>query len=312
MSAAREQRAASEERVEGARARDEELKHAIASELECEPAGLAALAGHTADKPLPGGAEVERKLENLRQERERLGAVNLRADDELVEVLASRDRLDRRARRSDRGDQAPAAARSARSTRKARERLVAAFDVVNGHFKELFATLFEGGSAELQLVESDDPLEAGPRTDRPAAGQEAADADAAFGRRAGADRDGADLRGVPHQSRADLRARRGRRAARRLQCRALLRHCSKPCASAPTRASSPSPTIRSPWRAWTACSASPWPSKGVSQIVSVELARGAGIRRGGVRGLLRALTRRSWRTYWSAFYRTKKAASLSP
>jgi chromosome segregation protein len=42
-----------------------------------------------------------------------------------------------------------------------RERLVAAFDVVNGHFKDLFSTLFEGGNAELQLVESDDPLEAG-------------------------------------------------------------------------------------------------------------------------------------------------------
>ena len=93
MSVAREQRAASEERVEGARARDEELKHAIASELDCEPAGLAALADHKADKPLPGGVEVERKLENLRQERERLGAVNLRADEELVELLASRDKL---------------------------------------------------------------------------------------------------------------------------------------------------------------------------------------------------------------------------
>ena len=87
MSAAREQRAASEERLEGARARDEELKHAIANELDCEPAGLAALADHKADKPLPGGVEVERRLENLRQERERLGAVNLRADEELVEVL---------------------------------------------------------------------------------------------------------------------------------------------------------------------------------------------------------------------------------
>ena len=45
--------------------------------------------------------------------------------------------------------------------KEGRERLVAAFDVVNGHFKELFTTLFGGGSAELQLVESDDPLEAG-------------------------------------------------------------------------------------------------------------------------------------------------------
>jgi chromosome segregation protein len=160
MSAAREQRAASEERLEGARARDEELKHAIASELDCEPAGLAALADHKADKPLPGGVEVERKLENLRQERERLGAVNLRADDELVEVLASRDKLI--AERDDLSE-AIKRLRGAIGTlnQEGRERLVAAFDVVNGHFKDLFSTLFEGGNAELQLVESDDPLEAG-------------------------------------------------------------------------------------------------------------------------------------------------------
>jgi chromosome segregation protein len=160
MSAAREQRAASEERLEGARLRDEELKHAISSELDCEPSGLAALAGHKADGPLPGGVEVERRLENLRQERERLGAVNLRADDELIEVLASRDKLI--AERDDLTE-AIKRLRGAIGTlnQEGRERLIAAFDVVNTHFKELFSTLFEGGQAELQLVESDDPLEAG-------------------------------------------------------------------------------------------------------------------------------------------------------
>jgi chromosome segregation protein len=160
MSTAREQRAASEERLEGARAKDEELKHAIASELDCEPAGLAALADHKADKPLPGGVEVERRLENLRQERERLGAVNLRADEELVEVLESRDK--RIAERDDLTE-AIKRLRGAIGTlnQEGRERLVAAFDVVNGHFKDLFSTLFEGGNAELQLIESDDPLEAG-------------------------------------------------------------------------------------------------------------------------------------------------------
>jgi len=160
MSAAREQRAASEERLEGARLRGEELKHAIASELDCEPSGLAALAGHKDEKPLPGGIEVERKLENLRQERERLGAVNLRADEELVEVLGARDKLI--AERDDLTE-AIKRLRSAIGTlnQEGRERLIAAFDVVNAHFKDLFSTLFEGGQAELQLIESDDPLEAG-------------------------------------------------------------------------------------------------------------------------------------------------------
>jgi chromosome segregation protein len=160
MGAAREARAASEERVEGARLRGEELKQAIASELDSEPSGLAALAGHKGDGPLPGATDVERRLDNLRQERERLGAVNLRADEELNEVLDSRDKLI--AERDDLTE-AIKRLRSAIHTlnQEGRERLLAAFEVVNRHFEDLFATLFEGGKAELQLVESDDPLEAG-------------------------------------------------------------------------------------------------------------------------------------------------------
>ena len=160
MAQAREQRAASEERVEGARLRGEQLLHAISSELDCEPSGLAALAGLEADAPLPSADEVERKLENSRQERERLGAVNLRADEELKEVVASRDKLI--AERDDLTE-AIKRLRSAIHTlnQEGRERLVAAFEVVGKHFEDLFSTLFEGGKAELQLVESDDPLEAG-------------------------------------------------------------------------------------------------------------------------------------------------------
>jgi len=125
-----------------------------------EPAGLAALAKHEPNAPLPDLDAVMRRLESLKQERERLGAVNLRADDELAEVEASRVKLV--AERDDLTE----AIRKLRGAigslnQEGRERLVAAFGVVNGHFKSLFATLFEGGEAELQLVESDDPLEAG-------------------------------------------------------------------------------------------------------------------------------------------------------
>jgi chromosome segregation protein len=160
MAAARESRAASEERLEGARLRGEELVHAIAAELDCEPSGLASLAGVTGDGALPGAVEVERRLDNLRQERERLGAVNLRADEELNEVLESRDKLV-----AERDDLTEAIKRLRGAihtlNQEGRERLVAAFEVVNRHFEDLFSTLFEGGRAELQLVESDDPLEAG-------------------------------------------------------------------------------------------------------------------------------------------------------
>jgi chromosome segregation protein len=161
MSAVREARARSEQRLEGLRQRREDIVRTIATDLECEPHQLAELAGvsPTAEN-LPDADVIARKLEELKQDRERLGAVNLRADDELTEVETRRDAM--AAEQQDLTD----AIRKLRTAiqnlnKEGRERLVAAFDVVNGHFKELFTTLFGGGSAELQLVESDDPLEAG-------------------------------------------------------------------------------------------------------------------------------------------------------
>jgi chromosome segregation protein len=83
MSSAREARAASEERVAGASQSREALLHTIAVELEVEPAALASLAGLKSGETPLDHSDVERKLESLKQERERLGAVNLRADEEL-------------------------------------------------------------------------------------------------------------------------------------------------------------------------------------------------------------------------------------
>ena len=160
MGSARESRAASEERLEGARQGREALLRAIAADLDIEPAGLSALAGLAAGQEPPDADLVDRKLEGLKQERERLGAVNLRADEELAEVTGSRDRLV-----AERDDLTEAIKRLRQAinnlNQEGRERLLAAFDVVNKHFGELFATLFEGGTAELQLIESDDPLQAG-------------------------------------------------------------------------------------------------------------------------------------------------------
>jgi chromosome segregation protein len=160
MSAAREARAASDERVQGARQRRESLLHTIRVELEVEPPALAAMAGLKGEDTAPELAQVERRLDHLKQERERLGAVNLRADEELIEVEATRNRLV-----AERDDLIEAIKRLriaiGNLNKEGRERLLAAFDVVNKHFGELFATLFEGGSAHLQLIESEDPLEAG-------------------------------------------------------------------------------------------------------------------------------------------------------
>jgi chromosome segregation protein len=134
--------------------------HTIVTELECEPHRLGELAGVKPGADLPEIDKVEHRLENLRGDRERLGAVNLRADEELTEVekkyaelVAERDDLTEAIRKLRIAIQS--------LNKEGRERLVAAFDVVNGHFQQLFTVLFGGGAAELQLVESDDPLEAG-------------------------------------------------------------------------------------------------------------------------------------------------------
>ena len=160
MSGARESAARAEERVDAARIRLANVLEAIRQGLDCEPAALFAIAAIKPGDDLPPAAGTTERLDALKADRERVGAVNLVAADELVETEGARDRMT--AERDDLTE----AIRKLRGAignlnREGRERLVAAFDVVNGHFKELFTHLFGGGTAELQLIESDDPLEAG-------------------------------------------------------------------------------------------------------------------------------------------------------
>jgi chromosome segregation protein len=160
MSSAREEKARSETRLEAARQKLEEILHAITQDLECGPADLVALADVETGAALPSAEATEKRLESFKHERERLGAVNLRAEEELNEVDASKDGLTK-----EKDDLIEAIRRLRQAiqslNKEGRERLFAAFDTVNTHFKTLFTSLFGGGSAELQLVESDDPLEAG-------------------------------------------------------------------------------------------------------------------------------------------------------
>lgn len=160
LGAAREEQARSEERLEASRLRWTELRRAINEALSVEPNGLLRIAGLAPGAALPPRRSIERDLDTARGERERLGAVNLRAEDEQREVQAQLDGLVR-----ERDDLIEAIKRLRHAiaglNKEGRERLLAAFDVVNGHFQTLFSTLFGGGSAELQLTESDDPLEAG-------------------------------------------------------------------------------------------------------------------------------------------------------
>ncbi len=160
LSAAREASARAEERHQAVRRRLVDLATEIREILEVEPETLATLAGFTADTPLPDIAAIEAELEKLKRDRERLGAVNLRAEEELREVEAQHTTLT-----SERDDLVEAIKRLRQGiqslNREARERLLGSFDVVKGHFERLFTDLFGGGTAELQLIEHDDPLEAG-------------------------------------------------------------------------------------------------------------------------------------------------------
>ena len=157
---AREEQARTEERTEAARLRHAEAAQRIAERLHCRPEEAAGVAGIDGDGALPALDEVEAKLERLRLERERLGGVNLRAEEEAEEVAARLDGLV-----SERDDLIAAIRRLrqgiANLNREGRERLLGAFETVNANFAELFTTLFGGGQAELALTEADDPLEAG-------------------------------------------------------------------------------------------------------------------------------------------------------
>ncbi len=163
MATSREEAARTEAKLEAGEARLAEVERAIAEHLECDPGELAALAGLAEPRlaeALPDARNAERSLAALKGTRERLGAVNLRAAIELEEVGARRENMVQ-----ERDDLTEAIRRLrlaiASLNREGRQRLLAAFEQVNHHFKDLFVTLFGGGEAELQLVESDDPLEAG-------------------------------------------------------------------------------------------------------------------------------------------------------
>jgi chromosome segregation protein len=159
-SAAREEFARAEERFEAAKRRLSDIAREIRDMLEIEPSAVAEFAEIGPTDPLPDLAEIEEKLERLRRERERLGAVNLRAEEELREVEVQHSSLT-----TERDDLVEAIKKLRLGiqslNREARERLLTSFEQVNKHFQHLFTQLFAGGTAELQLVESEDPLEAG-------------------------------------------------------------------------------------------------------------------------------------------------------
>ena len=157
---AREAKAALEGRLEGARERLEETTLAIRTQVQIEPEALGRRLTDEASALPSDPARVEAHLKTLEQQLDAIGAVNLRAEEEAAEYEQRLSTL-----RAERADLSGAVSRLRAGIEElnaeGRERLLAAFEVINGHFQALFQALFGGGQAELRLIESDDPLEAG-------------------------------------------------------------------------------------------------------------------------------------------------------
>jgi chromosome segregation protein len=155
----RERRAAASARAEAQQARSAELARTAVERFECVPQRLPEKLGFDADEPRDADTEAA-TLERLTAERERIGPVNLVAEQELEELDQARTKG------AEEADELTQAIHRLRGSignlnREGRVRLLDAYEKVDGHFRRLFTTLFDGGQAHLALVESDDPLEAG-------------------------------------------------------------------------------------------------------------------------------------------------------
>lgn len=158
-SEAREARARAEARADAARETVAYAAERISDDQETTPAQLLESLGADPDT-MPASDMIEADVNRLKRQRDALGAVNLRAEEDAAEVQTEHDTL---AREKHDLEEAIKALRSgiASLNREGRERLLTAFEQVNSNFSLLFKHLFGGGEADLVLVESDDPLEAG-------------------------------------------------------------------------------------------------------------------------------------------------------
>jgi chromosome segregation protein len=159
-SEAREARATLTARLDAARDRFGEIAGNIREAAKMEPEELGRRIAEEA-VAVPKDAEgIEAHLFSLEREREVIGAVNLRAEEEAGEQSGRLQTM-----KTERADLTGAIAKLRAGIEElnaeGRTRLLAAFEIINGHFQTLFHALFGGGEAELRLIESDDPLEAG-------------------------------------------------------------------------------------------------------------------------------------------------------
>ena len=160
LAEAREERIRKQAICEQAQLAADVIAERIQEKLDCYPNDALKAGGVEEGDMLPAKDDASSKFERLVRERENMGAVNLRAEQEAAELAQQVESMN-----NEREDLLEAIARLRQGinalNREGRERLLKAFDEVNAHFQELFVKLFGGGRAELALTEADDPLQAG-------------------------------------------------------------------------------------------------------------------------------------------------------
>ena len=163
LSGLKENKARNEALIEGIENRKKDLLYSIKSELNIDNEETILSQSDLNDVPpekLPTMAAQSLKVEKIKKQRESLGSVNLRADEETKKYETEIKKME-----DDRADLYSAIVKLKTSidelNQKGRERLLEAFTKVNRKFNEVYTKLFNGGNAKIELVDSDDPLEAG-------------------------------------------------------------------------------------------------------------------------------------------------------
>ena len=156
----RERKASSGATIEGLTKRKSDLLDRVNSELNLNEDNILENSNLNGLEELPNHIDQEDRLDKKKQEREKLGSVNLKADEETNKYEIEIKKMEQ-----DRSDLVTAIIKLKESidelNQKGRERLIEAFEKINRKFNEVYTKLFNGGNAKLELVDSEDPLEAG-------------------------------------------------------------------------------------------------------------------------------------------------------
>ena len=156
----RERKASSSATIDGLKKRKDDLIDRVSSELNLTEENILENSNLFGVEELPNAVIQEDLLDKKKQEREKFGSVNLKADEETSKYETEIKKME-----EDRSDLVTAISKLKESiqelNQKGRERLLDAFEKINRKFNDVYTKLFNGGNAKLELVDSDDPLEAG-------------------------------------------------------------------------------------------------------------------------------------------------------